>query len=95
MNIKPLGDRVFVKRIELAEQSIGGILIPETAQDKPMEGIVVAVGVGSYNDKGERNTFHVKEGDRVIFGKWSGDDVEVDGEEYVVMTEDNIIGILK
>lgn len=95
MNIKPLGDRIFVKRIKPVEKSIGGILIPDTSQDKPMEGIVVAVGFGSYDDKGERNTFHVKEGDRVVFGKWSGDDVEFDGEEYVVITEDNIIGILK
>lgn len=95
MIIKPLGDRVFVKRIEQVEKSIGGILIPDTAQDKPMEGIVIAVGTGSYNDKGERNTFSVKEGDRIIFGKWSGDDIIIDGDEYLIITEDNIIGILK
>lgn len=95
MIIKPLGDRILVKRIEQKEKSIGGLYIPDTAQEKPMEGVVVAVGTGTYNDKGERNTFYVKEGDRVVFGKWSGDDIVIEDEEYVIITEDNIIGILK
>ena len=95
MIIKPLGDRIFVKRIEQVEKSIGGLFIPGTAQEKPMEGVVVAVGTGAYNDKGERNTFYVKEGDRIVFGKWSGDNIVIEDEEYVIMTEDNIIGVLK
>lgn len=94
MKIRPLGDRIFVKRVENNEETVGGIIIPDTAQEKPMEGTIVAVGPGNYED-GERVALHVREGDRIVFGKWSGDDVEIDGEEFVILTEDNIIGVLK
>lgn len=94
MNIRPLGERIFVKRIEQVKTSVGGILLIQDTSDKPMEGVVVAVGPGNY-ENGERVSLHIREGDRVVFGKWSGDDVEIDGEEFVILTEDNIIGVLK
>lgn len=95
MTIKPLGDRIFVKRIDQPTESAGGILLPDSTQEKPMEGIVIATGTGTFDKQGNRETFSVKEGDRVVFGKWSGEDVEVDGKEYVIITEDNIVGILR
>jgi len=95
MELKPLGNRIVVRRIENDEKSIGGIYIPDVAQEKTMEGVVLAIGPGSYNDKGERNPMHVREGDRVVFGKWSGDEITVDNEELLIITEDDIIGILR
>ncbi len=95
MELKPLGNRVVVRRVENDEKTTSGLYIPDIAQEKPMEGVVLAAGPGAYNDKGERNPMHVSEGDRVVFGKWAGDEVTVDNEELLIITEDDIIGILK
>jgi chaperonin GroES len=95
MKVKPLQDRVIVKRLEEEEKTKGGIIIPDTAKEKPQEGKVVAVGDGKVNDKGERIALDVKEGDRVLFGKYSGNDITIDGEEHLIMKEDDIIAIIK
>ena len=92
-NIKPLHDRVIVKRIEEGEQVRGGIIIPDTAKEKPQEGEVVAVGEGKVRDDGSRQTLDVKAGDRVLFGKYSGSEVKIDDEEYLIMREDEILGV--
>jgi chaperonin GroES len=94
-NIKPLHDRVIVRRIEEGEQVRGGIIIPDTAKEKPQEGEVIAVGAGKYKENGERQTLDVKEGDRVLFGKYSGSEIKLDGEEYLIMREDEILGIIE
>jgi chaperonin GroES len=93
-NIKPLHDRVIVRRIEEGEQIRGGIIIPDSAKEKPMEGEVVAVGEGKYRDDGTRQTLDVKKGDRVLFGKYSGSEIKLDGEELLIMREDEILGII-
>lgn len=93
--LRPLGDRVLVKRTENEKQTQSGIYIPDTALDKSMEGVVVAVGPGSYDKKGNRKPPAINEGDRIVFGKWSGDDVTVDNEDFVMITEANIIGVLR
>lgn len=93
--MRPLGDRIFVKRVESSTQTSGGIFIPDSAQASSMEGVILAVGPGSYDKKGNRNKMNVSEGQRVIFGKWSGDEIVIDGEEYVMLTENDIIGVLK
>ncbi|HEX7999275.1 MAG TPA: co-chaperone GroES [Pyrinomonadaceae bacterium] len=95
MNIRPLQDRVIVRRIEEGEQMRGGIIIPDTAKEKPQEGEVVAVGEGKYRDDGTRQTLDVKEGDRVLFGKYSGSEIKLDGEEFLIMREDEILGIIQ
>jgi chaperonin GroES len=95
MKVKPLHDRVIVKRVEEEETTKGGIIIPDTAKEKPQEGKVVAVGAGKVNDKGERVPLEVKEGDRVLFGKYSGNEINIDGEEHLIMREDDIIAIVK
>ena len=92
--ITPLGDRVLVKQVDEDEQVKGGIIIPDTAKEKPMEGEVVAVGAGVKNDKGETTPLDVKAGDRVLFGKWNGTEVKLDGEELIIMKENEIMGIL-
>ena len=94
-NIKPLHDRVIVKRLEESEQARGGIIIPDTAKEKPQEGEVIAVGEGKYREDGTRQTLDVKEGDRVLFGKYSGSEIKIDGEELLIMREDEILGIIK
>ena len=94
-NIKPLHDRVIVRRIEEGEQVRGGIIIPDTAKEKPQEGEVIAVGAGKYKENGERQTLDVKEGDRVLFGKYSGSEIKIDNEEYLIMREDEILGIIE
>lgn len=94
MKFKPLHDRILVKRVE-QEKTAGGIIIPETAQDKPMEGTVVAVGPGGRDDKGNIVPMSVKDGDRVLFGKWSGTEVKIDDEEYLIMKESDIMGIIE
>jgi chaperonin GroES len=94
MKFRPLHDRVLLRRIEQAEKTAGGIIIPETAKDKPMEGEVVAVGTGHVNDNGDVRPLDVQSGDRVIFSKWAGTEVMVDGEELMVMKESDIIGVL-
>ena len=95
VNIKPLHDRVIVRRIEEGEQVRGGIIIPDTAKEKPQEGEVVAVGEGKYRDDGTRQTLDVRAGDRVLFGKYSGSEVKLDGEELLIMREDEILGIIQ
>jgi chaperonin GroES len=94
INIKPLHDRVIVKRIEEGEQVRGGIIIPDSAKEKPQEGEVIAVGEGKYRKDGTRQSLDVKAGDRVLFGKYSSSEVKLDGEEYLIMREDEILGII-
>lgn len=93
--IRPLHDRVIVKRIEEGEQVRGGIIIPDTAKEKPQEGEVIAAGEGKYKDDGTRQALDVKKGDRVLFGKYSGSEIKIDGEELLIMREDEILGILE
>ena len=95
MNIRPLHDRVVVKRVDEDKTSAGGIVIPDSATEKPIEGKVVAVGNGKILDSGEVRKLDVKKGDKILFGKYSGTEVKVDGEEYLVMREDDIMGIIK
>ena len=92
--IRPLHDRVIIKRIEEGEQIRGGIIIPDSAKEKPQEGEVIAAGNGKVLDNGTRVPLEVKQGDRVLFGKYSGSDVKLDGEEYLIMREDEILGII-
>ncbi len=95
MKIKPLHDRILVKRIEGEEEEIrGGIVIPDTAKEKPQEGAVVAVGDGKVLDSGQKVSMSVQEGDRILFGKYSGTEVEIDDEEFLIMREDEVLGIL-
>ena len=94
-NIRPLHDRVIVRRIEEGEQIRGGIIIPDTAKEKPQEGEVVAAGEGKYKEDGTRQALDVKAGDRVLFGKYSGSEIKIDGEEFLIMREDEILGILE
>ncbi|GJL85461.1 MAG: co-chaperonin GroES [Micavibrio sp.] len=91
---RPLHDRVLVRRIDADEKTAGGIIIPETAQEKPMEGEIVATGNGHVNDNGETRPLDVKSGDKVIFSKWAGTEVMIDGEELMVMKESDIIGVI-
>lgn len=94
-NIRPLHDRVIVRRIEEGEQLRGGIIIPDTAKEKPQEGEVVAVGEGKYKNDGTRQALDVRAGDRVLFGKYSGSEIKVDDEELLIMREDEILGIIE
>ena len=94
--IKPLHDRVIVRRVdESSEKTAGGLFIPDTAKEKPQEGEVIAVGAGKYKEDGTRQTLDVKEGDRVLFGKYSGSEIKIDGEELLMMREDEILGIIE
>ena len=95
MAFRPLGDRVLVKRVEEEEKTKGGIIIPDTAKEKPQEGEVVAVGPGARDDSGKIQPLDVKAGDRILFGKYSGQNVKVDGDEYLVMREEDIMGVLE
>ena len=94
MKIRPLHDRVIVKRIEEEETTKGGIIIPDTAKEKPMEGKVIAVGNGKILDNGKLQPLEVKKGDKVLFGKYAGTDIKIDGEEHLIMREDDIIAII-
>ena len=94
MNFRPLQDRVLIRRIEQEERTKGGILIPDTAKEKPMEGEVVAAGPGARSEDGKLQPMDVKSGDRVLFGKWSGTEVKIDGTEYLIMKENDIMGVL-
>jgi chaperonin GroES len=94
VNITPLHDRVLVRRLEEKETVKGGIIIPDTAKEKPQEGEVIAVGAGKLNEKGERIPLDVKAGDRVLFGKYSGNDIKIDDEEYMILKEDEILAKL-
>lgn len=95
MGFRPLHDRVLVRRVEADEKTAGGIILPDTAKEKPAEGEVVAVGPGARNDKGEIVALDVKPGDRVLFGKWSGTEVKIDGEDLLIMKETDILGIIE
>jgi chaperonin GroES len=94
MKVKPLHDRVLVKRVESEERTAGGIIIPDTAKEKPSQGIVVAVGLGRRDEKGERIALDVQEGDRVLFGKYAGTEVKVGGDEHLILREDDIQAII-
>lgn len=94
--IKPLHDRVIVRRIEdTTNQTAGGLFIPDSAKEKPQEGEVIAAGEGKYKEDGSRQTLDVKEGDRILFGKYSGSEIKIDGEELLIMREDEILGIIE
>ena len=95
MKFRPLHDRVVVRRLEAEEKTAGGIIIPDTAKEKPMEGEVVAVGPGARDETGKLTPLDVKEGDRILFGKWSGTEVKLDGEELLIMKESDIMGIIE
>ena len=96
VKVKPLHDRVLVERIEEdVQKTAGGLFIPDTAKEKPQRGKVIAVGEGAFNDKGERNKLDVKVGDEVLFGKYSGNDIKIDGVEYLILRESEILAILK
>ncbi|AMK22886.1 co-chaperone GroES [Sphingomonas histidinilytica] len=95
MQFRPLHDRVVVRRIEAEEKTSGGIIIPDTAKEKPQEGEVVAVGPGARDDKGTLVALSVKAGDRILFGKWSGTEVKIDGEELLIMKESDILGVIE
>jgi chaperonin GroES len=94
MGFRPLHDRVVVRRVEAEEKTTGGIIIPDTAKEKPMEGEVVAVGPGARGEDGQIQPLDVKAGDRVLFGKWSGTEVKLDGEDLIIMKESDIMGVL-
>jgi chaperonin GroES len=95
MKIRPLQDRVIVKRIQEEEKTKGGIIIPDTAKEKPQEGKVIAVGKGKVNDEGKVTPLDVKVGDRILFGKYSGSEIKLDGEEHLILREDDILGVLE
>lgn len=95
MKLKPLGDRVLVERLEIQEQVKGGIIIPDSAKEKPQEGKVIAVGSGKRVESGEIKPLEVKEGDKILFGKYSGSEVKLDDKEYLIMREDDILGIIE
>ncbi|HEY0436590.1 MAG TPA: co-chaperone GroES [Phenylobacterium sp.] len=94
MAFRPLGDRVLVKRVEEEEKTKGGIIIPDTAKEKPQEGEVIAVGPGARDDSGKIQPLDVKSGDRILFGKWSGTEVKLDGQDLLIMKESDILGVL-
>ena len=95
MKFRPLHDRVVVRRVTTDEKTAGGIIIPDTAKEKPMEGEIVAVGSGARNEKGEVSPLDVKAGDHVLFGKWSGTEVKIDGEDLLIMKESDIMGMIE
>ena len=95
MKIRPLHDRLIVKRLEEEERTKGGIIIPDNAKEKPQQGEVIAVGSGKLLDDGKRNPLEVKKGDKVLFGKYSGSEIKIDGEEYLMMREEDILGVIK
>jgi len=94
MKIRPLNDRILVQRVEGAKKTAGGIIIPDNVKEKPVEGNIVAVGPGKLNDVGERVALQVKEGDAVLFSKYGGTDVTIDGENYLIMREDDVLGVI-
>ena len=95
MQFRPLHDRVVVRSVEEEQKTAGGIIIPDTAKEKPMQGEVIAVGPGARNEKGEIVALDVKAGDRVLFGKWSGTEVKIDGEDLLIMKESDIMGVIE
>ena len=95
MNFRPLHDRVVVRRLNAEEKTAGGIIIPDTAQEKPMEGEVIAAGAGARNEQGQIVALEVKAGDKILFGKWSGTEVKLDGQELLIMKESDIMGVIE
>jgi chaperonin GroES len=95
MKVKPLFDRVLIKRVEAEEKVKGGIIIPDTAKEKPMEGKVIAVGAGRLDDDGKRVPMEVKAGDRILFGKYAGTEIKIDDEEHIILGENEILGIIQ
>ena len=95
MDLRPLHDRVMVKRLDATEEKIGGIIIPDTAKEKPQQAMVEAVGSGKMLETGERVAIDVKPGDRILFGKYSGSEIKIDGNEYLILREDEILGVLE
>jgi len=95
MAFRPLGDRVLIKRVEEEEKTKGGIIIPDTAKEKPQEGEVIAVGPGGRDDAGKIHALDVKKGDRILFGKWSGTEVKIDGDDLLIMKESDILGVIE
>jgi chaperonin GroES len=95
MKVRPLHDRIVVKRIEEGEQVVGGIIIPDSAKEKPQQGKVAAAGAGKLDDKGKRIPMDVKEGDTILFGKYSGQEIKLDGEEFLIMREDEVLGVIE
>ncbi len=95
MKLKPLQDRILVQRVEEETTTKGGIIIPDSAKEKPAEGKVVAIGAGKVADDGKRVALEVKKGDRILFGKYSGTEVKIDGEEYLIMREDDVLGVIE
>jgi chaperonin GroES len=94
MNVRPLHDRIIVQRIEEGEQKVGGIIIPDSAKEKPQQGKVIAVGAGKVKDDGKRVALDVKAGDTILFGKYSGQEIKLDGEEYLIMREDEVLAVI-
>src|SRR5216117_483600 len=95
MNVRPLHDRVIVERIEEGEQKIGGIIIPDSAKEKPQQGKVIAAGTGKVKDDGKKIPLDVKSGDLILFGKYSGQEIKLDGDEYLIMREDEVLGVIE
>ena len=95
MTVRPLHDRIIVQRIDEGEQKVGGIIIPDSAKEKPQRGTVIAVGNGKANDKGKRIPLDVKAGDRILFGKYSGQEIKLDGQEYFIMKEDDVLAVIE
>jgi len=95
MNVRPLHDRIIVQRIEEGEQKVGGIIIPDTAKEKPQQGKVIAAGTGKAKDDGKRIPLDVKAGDLILFGKYSGQEIKLDGEEYLIMREDEVLAVIE
>jgi chaperonin GroES len=95
MNVRPLHDRIIVERIEESEQKVGGIIIPDTAKEKPQQGKVIAAGAGKAKDDGKRIPLDVQTGDLILFGKYSGQEIKLDGEEYLIMREDEVLAVIE
>jgi chaperonin GroES len=95
MNVRPLHDRIIVQRLEEGEQKVGGIIIPDTAKEKPQQGTVIAAGTGKIKDDGTRQRPDVKAGDLILFGKYSGQEIKLDGEEYIIMREEEVLGVIE
>ena len=94
MNVRPLHDRLIIQRLDEGEQKVGGIIIPDSAKEKPQQGKVIAAGNGKSNDEGKRIPLDVKAGDLILFGKYSGQEIKLDGEEYLIMREDEVLGVI-
>ncbi|MFZ0484716.1 MAG: co-chaperone GroES [Desulfobacterales bacterium] len=95
MKLRPLQDRILVQRVKEEEKTKGGIIIPDTAKEKPVEGRVIAAGIGKLSEEGKRIALEVKKGDRILFGKYSGNEIKIEGEEYLIMREDDVLGIIE